>query len=149
MTTAAPIVPVQFFTKNPLEADAFIMTPIRNIGKMPVFEDEHGEFVLLHIKIWHPKTKVLEEQQFKVDANIEIIRNAYALTLRNSSEISKKTVQTEGTLGFIVYQNLNNKMVAGETSLPRALFGKDYYYARHVRNDDRDIRKSAFKQKEV
>lgn len=120
-------------------------TPVRLIGRIPVFEDDIGEFSLVSVKIYFVKTKKIEDIQVKCDASIEAIRNLYELTLRLSTDI-KSNKSTENTLGYIVHKKGNNMCVSGDNSLPRTLFGKEYHYARHVSDDPRDLRKSAFKQ---
>lgn len=136
MSTLAPHVPAHLLGFQPI--------PTRLIGKMPVFEDEHGEFVLLDVKVYGKRTNKVTEIQVKVDAEITAIRNLYELTLSCPIADIKKSKENGGTLGYIIHKVNGHVCQAGEYSLPAKLFGNIYHYARHSRSDGRDFRKSAF-----
>lgn len=115
---------------------------MRLIGKIPVFADDDGEFSLVTVKVIHYHTKSTSEMQVKVDADIESIRTANALTLRHQGDIKNSAENSK--IGMLVFQNGSNRCVSGEQSLPGTLFGKKYRHARHARVDVCDFRKAAF-----
>lgn len=103
---------------------------------------------VMSIPFFDPKTRKTSNVEVKVDMDVEIQRalTGVVFTILNNKEITKAVSEGDRVTDTdtLILHRVDGK-VPISCSIPKHLFGNDYFRARRTNDDIFDLRKASFK----